>query len=71
MRAITITLLTAITLAGCANTQYRDSRDAPWDPDIRKGQSLLDTIPPWICQGQMCAMYSERYGKGPAAKVKE
>jgi hypothetical protein len=71
MRAITTLTLLAITLAGCANTQYRDYRDAAWDPDIRRGQSLLDRIPPWICQGQVCEMYRDTRPIGPAAKVKE
>lgn len=38
-----ITLVAASTL-GCAT---RDRRDAPWDPDLRRGQTLFDQMPNW------------------------
>lgn len=53
-------LLAALVLANTACAQlHRDRRDAPHDPDMRTGATLLDQIPAWegaankICCGHL------------------
>jgi len=47
LQRICSVLVLASTLAatGCASYEYRDPRDAPWDP--RPGQTLFDQMPNW------------------------
>lgn len=44
---ILILLLLCCSCAPLIDELSRDPRDAPWDPDYSKGQSLFDQIPNW------------------------
>jgi hypothetical protein len=53
------TLLLIVLAAASTGCATRDRRDAPWDPDQRKGQTLFDQMPNWddaaakICCGHL------------------
>ena len=54
--AILLIVLAAVSSTGCAT---HDRRDAPWDPDQSKAQTLFDQMPNWddaaakICCGHL------------------
>ncbi len=53
---ILLIVLAAASTTGCATW---DPRDRPYDPDLRRGQTLFDQIPNWddaaerICAGHL------------------
>lgn len=55
----TLLILLIVLAAASTGCATRDRRDAPWDPDPRRGQSLFDQMPNWdnsaekICAGHL------------------